>query len=186
MNDYKITNFNEEEYRKILNITELFCEKGASENPPKFVILTGGVGSGKTTIRRKDYGKGYVNFDFGEILSACTEAFGKGESRLESVIKLTCDMILGQSIDQKKNIVIEIMGAHEDEFMPVVNGMTKLGYDTSFVFIDCPPAEAYTRHLKAVEEDQGYWSSYFTQEGTLSFFYEHLGLGELPDSLRVN
>lgn len=185
MNDVKITHFNGEEYTKILNIAESFCEKGVSENPPKFVILTGGVGSGKTTIRRKDYNKGYVNFDFGEILLTCAEAFGKDESRLESIIKLTCDMILKESINQKKNIVIEVIGAHEDEFMPVVNGMMKLGYTFSFVFVDCPPAEACIRHLKAVQEDKDYWSSYFTQEGTLSFFYQQLGLGELPDSLRV-
>ena len=34
--------------------------------------------------------------------------------------------------------------------------------------------------LKAVEEDKDYLSAYFSQEATLSFFYQQLKFGEMP------
>ena len=42
--------------------------------------------------------------------------------------------------------------------------------------------EAYKRHLNAVKEDPEYLSAHFTQEATLSFFYQQLELGEMPVS----
>jgi len=91
-------------------------------------------------------------------------------------------MILQESIGAKKNIVIEIIGDNEKIIIPVIDKMKEIGYETSLEIIHCDPVEAYKRHLKAVEEDKDYISSYFTQEATLSFFYQQFQLGKMPYS----
>lgn len=176
----KTVQFSGEEFIKIGEIAKPFWENGLSENPPKIVILMGGVGSGKTTIRRQKYSKGYVNFDFGEILTVVKRAIGEDDPKLTSYVSLACDLILRECISEKKNIVIEIIGDSKELIDPVLDGMKKIGYDISLEYIHCDPVEAYKRHLKLVEEDKDYLSAHFTQEATLSYFYSQLDLGEMP------
>lgn len=180
--ELKATQFTGEEYLKIGEVAKPFWEKGVSENPPKFVIFMGGVGSGKTTMRRREYATGYVHFEFGEILNAIKKEFGEDNPKLSSYTAMACDMILRESLESKKNIVIEIIGESKDLIDPLISKMNEIGYEVSLKFIDCDPTEAYKRHLKAVKEDSEYLSAHFTQEATLSFFYQQLELGEMPVS----
>jgi hypothetical protein len=184
-NSQKVTHFTGEEFIRIGEIAKSFWQNCPSEHPPKFVIMMGGVGSGKTTVRRQRYSSGYVNFDYTEIMIAVEKAVGKDEPRLESYVSLANSIILQECIVDKKNIVIEITGDNKEILDPVLDGMKKLGYDISIEFIHCDPVEAYKRHLKAVEEDKDYVSAYFTQEATLSFFYQRLGLGPMPAAPKV-
>src|SRR3989344_310301 len=50
-----------EETARIRGVIDSFVQKGTSDQPPHLVIFTGGVGAGKTTIRRKQYANGYVH-----------------------------------------------------------------------------------------------------------------------------
>lgn len=181
--EQKITQFTGEEYKKISEVAKPFWEKSISENPPKFVIFMGGVGVGKTTMRRQDYAIGYVNFEFGEILNAIKKEFGEDDPKLSSYAALASDMILSESLEKRKNIVIEIIGENYDVISPVIDKMKEIGYEVSVQGITCDPAEAYKRHLKAVKEDPEYLSAHFTQEVTLAFFYQQLELGKMPVSL---
>lgn len=45
----------DEEVAQLTEIANPFWEKGVSQNPPQLVILTGGVASGKTTMRRQKF-----------------------------------------------------------------------------------------------------------------------------------
>lgn len=179
-NEQKVMQFSWDEYMKIIEFAKQFLENGISENPPKFVIFIGGVGSGKTTIRRQKFANGYVNFEFGEIYNATEKEFGEDNARLSDYAALASDMILKESIEGKKNIVVEIIGENKEVIDPVVNKMKDIGYDISIQAIYCDPVEAYERHIKAVKEDKKYLSAHFTQEATLSFFYNQLNLGKMP------
>lgn len=176
----KTVQFSADEFIKIGGIAKPFWENGLSEKPPKFVIITGGVGSGKTTIRRKDYATGYVHFEFGEIYNAIKKEFGKDNPKLESYVALASNLILQESLENKKNIVTEILGENQEVIDPVINKLKEIGYEVELKFIFCDPVEAYKRHLKAVKEDADYLSVYFTQELTLSSFYQQLELGNMP------
>lgn len=178
----KVAQFTGEEYLKIGEVAKPFWEKGVSENPPKFVIFMGGVGSGKTTIRRQEYATGYVHFEFGEIFNAIKKKFGEDNPKLSSYASMASDMILRESLENKKSIVIEIIGDNYDVITPVIDKMKENGYEVSVKGITCDPAEAYKRHLKAVKEDPEYLSAHFTQEATLSFFYQQFELDEMPVS----
>src|SRR3989344_1628160 len=179
----KVLNFTGEEYLEVGEIAKPFWEQGVTENLPKFVIYMGGVGSGKTTMRRHHQSSGYVHFDFGEICIAMEKGFGKDNPKLPNYELLAGSMILQESVEAKKNIVIEIIGDDEKLFIPVIKKMKEIGYETSLQFIACKPEDAYGRHLKAVEEDKDYISSFYTQEATLSFFYEQLQLGKMPEAV---
>jgi len=174
----KTIQFSGEEFIKIGEIARKFWENGSTGNPPKFIIIMGGVGSGKTTIRRQKFGNNYVNFDFGEVYMAIEKSVGENDSKLTVYAILACDLILGESLKEKKNIVIEIIG-DTVVFQPIISAMEKIGYEVAINAISADPAEAYKRHLKATQEEKDYLSAYFTQEPTLSAFYRQLGLGDI-------
>ena len=169
-----------EDFIKISEIIKPMMLSGVADTPPKFVIVMGGVGSGKTTIRHNEFADGFVHFEFGEIYTAVKKVFGEDNTQLATLAAMTSTFVLGQCIESKKNIVIEIIGDDKEVVTPVIDAMNNLGYSTSLKFISCDPKEAYGRHLKAVDEDADYLSAYFTQEATLSFFYQVLDLGEMP------
>lgn len=83
----------------------------------------GGVGAGKTTIRRQQFVDGFVHFDFGEIYNAFKKTFGADEPRLLDYVVMAGSMILNESINEKKNIVIEIIGESADLITPVIGSM---------------------------------------------------------------
>lgn len=171
-----------EEYLKIGKVAQSFLGKGVSEDPPKFIIFMGGVAAGKTTIRRREYGDGYVHFDFGDLYTALKKAVGKEESKLKTYATIASDMVLRESFENRKNIVIEIIGETEALIKPVIDKVTQFGYNVSIRAVELDPQEAYKRHLKAVEEDPDYLSAFYTQEATLALLYQQLGLGSMSQS----
>jgi hypothetical protein len=178
----KVVQFSGDEFLQVGEIAKPFWERGSTGNPPKFVIFMGGVGAGKTTIRRQQFAEGFVHFDIGEIYQALRKTFSSDNPKIESYTSLAGDLILKESINEKKNIVIEIIGDSAEVITPVIDKMKEIGYDVSVNGITCDPAEAYARHHKAVKEDKDYLSAYFTQEATLGVFYSHFSLGEMPVS----
>lgn len=169
-----------EEFLKISRIIDHFVSNGISSEAPYLVIIMGDIGAGKTTLRRQKYSQGYVNFEFGEICKAVKKEFPEDHPKLFDYSLFTNFMILQESIKSKRNIVVEILGDNKDLIDPVIKKMLEVGYKLSLVCVECDLKKAYERHLKAVKEDKGYASVFFTQEATLSVFYEILGLGDMP------
>ena len=164
------TGYSHEEIVKIIEIAESFLKNGNSVENPTFALYAGGVGSGKTTIRRRDCATGFINLDIGEIHAAMKKVFGKENPKLMAYSILAADIILKISLKEKLNIAIEIIGSDSDMFLPLVEKMIESGYVISFRYVFCEPLDGYTRHLKAVEDDEDYMSSYFTQESLLGLF----------------
>jgi len=52
--------FTADEFKKIEKVVNDFLQNGGLNDPPKFVILTGPIASGKTTVRNEKYSKDYV------------------------------------------------------------------------------------------------------------------------------
>jgi len=161
-----------EEFSKVKGIIDPLLALGATSDNPQFAILMGGVGSGKTTTRKKDYSDGYVQFDYGEIQIAVQNFFGEDNINISGFTSLACLLLLNEAISQKKNMVIEVIGDDKYPLEPVIDGMIALGYKVTMKFVECDPVEAYKRHLKDVADDMDYISAYYTQGPTLSFFYD--------------
>lgn len=176
----KVVSMDGEQFLKIGSLAKPFWERGISENPPNFVIFMGGIGSGKTTIRRQQHDKDYVHFDFGEIFNVFEKEYGKDNPQLSDYAMFACGLILKESLMGRKNIVIEIIGDNHNLIFPVIDKMKGIGYDVILSPIVADIEESRIRHLKATKEDKDYISSYYTQEATLSFFYQYFELGEMP------
>ncbi len=168
--------YSHEEIVKIIEIAESFWKNVNPENTPTLALYTGGVGSGKTTVRRQECGTGFVNLDIGEIHAAMKKTFGEDNPKLMAYSILAADLILKSSLKEKKNLAIEIIGNDADEILTLLDKMKEIGYETSIRYVDCDPAEAYSRHLKAVEEDEDYMSSYFTQGDLIKLFDEQFSV----------
>lgn len=176
----KISTFSGDEYLKVGSVAKSFFEKIPSSNPPKFVVLMGGIASGKTTIRRAEFSKDYVNLDFGEVDTALRNFMGKGHPRGIEYCMLACDIILKECVLEKKNMIIEIIGDNYNQLAPVLEKMKEIGYEVQARTIISDVVESYKRHLLATKEDKNYISSYYTQEPTLAIFFNYFGLGEMP------
>lgn len=177
---YKVAHFTGDEFLAIGDIIKTFWENVPTSNPPKFVMVMGGVGAGKTTIRRQQFADGYVNIDAGEIYQALLKSYDPDDPKLEDYTAFATHLILKECILEKKNIVIEIIGDSAEAITPVIDKMKEIGYEISVSGITCDPAEAYERHLKAVKEDKNYLSAYYTQDATLGAFYTYFDLGAVP------
>ncbi|MDB5188056.1 MAG: hypothetical protein JWO50_576 [Candidatus Kaiserbacteria bacterium] len=176
----EIVKFDAEEYLSLLKITETFINRGRSDDPPRFVIFMGGVGSGKTTSRRVNFSINYVNFDFGEIHLSLEKAFGVKFPRISEYASYVSDLVLRQALQERKKIVIEIIGDSYALISPVINAMKGIGYDVSIEGIIDDTVASYGRYMYAVDKDPDYISAADTQELTLSFFHHYFGLVPAP------
>jgi hypothetical protein len=163
----------------IKEIARPFWVDKISENPPKFVILMGGTGVGKTTIRKQKYSD-YINFDFGEISLEVKNILGENNPELTKYTVLTCALLLEIGIESKRNIVIEIIGDNKDLIVPVKEEMEKIGYSVSMVYIHAEPAQAIKRHIEALNNSD-YLPALNTQKNTLHFFYQKFKIDEIPN-----
>jgi hypothetical protein len=176
----ELAEFSGDEFIQVGEIARSFWERGISEDPPKFVIVMGGIAAGKTTIRRHHYERGYVHFDYGEICKAVVDVVGRDHERFPSYASLACDLVLRESLATRKFLVIEIIGESLSLITPIIQAMRQLGYGLSVNAIEADPGEARARHLRAVKADSTYSSSYFSQEPTMAVFYHVLRLGDMP------
>jgi len=165
-----------EETARIRGVIDSFVQKGTSDQPPHLVIFTGGVGAGKTTIRRKQYANGYVHCEYGEVFNAIKGVIEGTDQQIETCAKATLSFILQESLAQKKNIVTELIGNDSDLLTPIIDKISEAGYKVEIQHITADVAESYKRHLKAVGEDENYLSAYYSQEHTLDAFYRQLNI----------
>ena len=147
------------ELSKYFNDSQI-CHEGR----PNFVLLTGGVGNGKTTLRRKQYAKGYVHIDAAEIFAS----FAKGKYydfpvAFEESLNLIGSLIARRAIKEKRNIVMEIIGDSFEDASAIIAAMKSAGYEVKISFVECDQPEAYRRHLNAVKTDVNYVSAFHTQ-----------------------
>ena len=147
------------------HIDNFFNEKSVpDDSKPKCVIITGGVGSGKTTIRKKSFSEDYVVIDANEIYRNLNKETGKDFDQLQDFINSIGQSIAKRAVDERRNISVEIIGDSSDKTTAIVDAFTRNNYEVKVNFVHCDLVESRRRHLKAVEEDPLYISCYFTQD----------------------
>jgi hypothetical protein len=168
-----VTTFSGDEYLAVGAVVERFFKFCTPEADPQLLIFMGGIGTGKTTLRRKLPLNKYVQYDCVEISQAVINVFGKGNPRIREYIALASDIVFKDSINNKRNMAIEIIGGDADALKLITDKMKDIGYAVQLDFIECDPAEAYKRHIKAVQEDPEYSSAYYSQGATMDSFLHH-------------
>lgn len=128
--------------------TELIKNEKPQNDQPEFIIIMGGVCSGKTTLRKNKYANGYANIDAGEIFIELS----KGEyydfpSHLEEKMNQIGFEKMRESILCKKNIVIEIIGAEYESVKELIDLSEKINYSNKVDYLECDMDEAWQRNI---------------------------------------
>lgn len=156
-----------DEFLRVGEVVEWFVKKGDTQEEPEFVIFMGGIGSGKTTIRQRDFAEGYVHFDYGEIRNAIKDEFSEDHLGFSTFVNLACTLTFEDALKKKKNMVIEIIGETYEPIESVITKMREVGYKINVQAITCDISEAYERHIRATQDDPNYFSAHYSQEPTL-------------------
>jgi hypothetical protein len=140
------------------------CLASAVGNPPEAVILMGGVGTGKTTLRKQQYSSGYVLIDAGEIfLNLSRGEFLSFPRPLEPAMEAVGRGVTVRALSERHNIVTEIIGGDQQLVDQLITSFQNLGYRVKIAQLTCSPEEAVNRNLsRRLEESiSAYYSEPF-------------------------
>ena len=150
MSEEKVSYFNvTEEVEKYFDDSSL-----PGSGPPTFVLLCGGVCSGKTTIRKQKYSHGYVLIDAAEIFLSLSQGeyydFG---AAFEEPLELIGGYVAWKAVREKRNIVTEMICASRDNMEAVIQAMKSIGYKIDIVYVQCEIEEAMKRNLERGDDN---------------------------------
>jgi hypothetical protein len=119
----------------------------STDAQPHAVILMGGPGSGKTFVRKRQYSKGYVLIDAPEIfLSLSRGKFLPFPGTLEEPMNWVGQMVVGRAIEERRNIVTEVIGGDKEVLDTMLHALADRGYKVQVVFIECSLETALERN----------------------------------------
>ena len=131
---------------------------------PVFVLVTGLIGVGKTTLRKKKYGQGYVQLDAVDICQNFKKTYANEDpDEMDELLSVVGFEIARRSITERRNIITEIIGESLSMAKLMIDAMGSAGYQVNVVSVDCNVVEAYKRHVNAVTNDPSYLSAHYTQ-----------------------
>lgn len=116
---------------------------------PTIVILMGGPAGGKTTIRKQRYSHGYVIVDAADIfLRLCDgEYVAFPDELLDIPLNIIGGIVACRAIEQRRNIVTEIIGADYAATQKLIESMRSVGYHVDVQLITCDIAVAAERNF---------------------------------------
>jgi len=139
------------------------------DKKPELIVITGGVCSGKTTHRKIKYSNDeYSNIDAGEIfIQLSNGAYYDFPSHLENqMLKIGFDK-MRESMKEKKNIVIEIIGSNYESVEELFTWSEKINYSCLVEFIDCDFAESWQRNVNRSDDNI---SAYYCEPYHIAWF----------------
>lgn len=120
-------------------------DSSRSSGRPRLVILIGGIGSGKTTLRMSKYATGFVVMDAGVIFGHLSEASFPGSANVERSLWIVGRLLARTALAERRNIVVEVVGDDYSRLKPLIDAMRGLGYSVDVEAVVCEPGEALLR-----------------------------------------
>jgi dephospho-CoA kinase len=135
-------------------VGRLFDESSKSSLQPTAVILIGGIASGKTTLRKQKYSRGYVLIDAGDMfLNLSRGEFLPFPGPLESAMEVVGQAATKRALSERRHVVTEIIGADEQATDELTNSLADIGYKLEVMVLTCSPDEAAKRNAnRNIEE----------------------------------
>ena len=135
-------------------VGRLFDESSKSPVQPTAVILMGGIASGKTTLRKQKYSRGYMLIDAGDIfLNLSRGEFLPFPEPLQDPMEIVGRAITQRALSERRHFVTEIIGADEQPTEQLTNSLGNIGYKLEVVVLTCSPDEAAKRNAnRNIEE----------------------------------
>lgn len=131
--------------------------------PPKAVILMGGVAAGKTHTRKEKYASGYVLIDAAEIFHhlSCGDATLDFPDALKEPLDLIGSLVAHRALSERRSIVTEIIGARAESVRELLDSLTALGYKIDVLAITCDVQEARHRNERRGDNISAYYAEPF-------------------------
>ena len=153
-------------------------KKGTPESDqPIFIIVMGGVCTGKTTFRLNKYSSNnYTHIDAGEIFIELSEGeYYDFPSHLEDKMNQIGITKMRDSIRENKNIVIEIIGANNESVKELMDLSDKIKYSNRVEYLECDLDVALLRNQNRGDDNI---SAYYSEPYNIMWFkqaaIEHL------------
>lgn len=135
--------------KAIENQAEDITLSSNSDKTPRLIIVMGGVCTGKTTHRKDKYpSKDYIHIDAGEIFINLSQGeYFDFPSHLDEKINLIGLEKCHNSIFNRDNIVLEIIGADYEEVENIIELSKQIHYKATIDYIECDMEEAWQRNI---------------------------------------
>ena len=126
---------------------------------PEFVLILGAVCTGKTTLRKQQYSKGYVLIDAAEIFLSLSngEYFDFGFEPFEQPLEVIGGMVARQAIFERRNIVTEMTVSFYQEIKAVIEAMRGIDYKVQITSVHCDLETAKKRNLNRGDDNISAW-----------------------------
>ena len=154
-----------DKYLALLKIIDDFCLRGKQEKVPQFMVIMGGIGVGKTTIRKAIYANDWVIADPNDIFQAVKRTIGP-EGDIPYVYFAGVE-IVRRAINERRNILIEVTGDKLEPLKKVLDGMEALGYKLDLKAIHNDIEKSWQNNLN---RDKDNTSALYTQDEVYSWF----------------
>lgn len=161
---------NDNEIKHINIVVEDFLKTGLSSKQPQYVIVCGPVGTGKSRMRKQKYSKDYVFIDAGDIYLKLTDNETKKVDKIDQYVEITAKSLVSRAIEQKKNIVIEIIMDKEQPIKSIMDKMIEKGYKVQVDYIHNDPVKSWENNLNRGKHNI---SAYYSQDQTMSWFVNY-------------
>lgn len=121
---------------------------------PRIVIVCGPTATGKTRYRRQKYAKGYVVLDAGDIfISLSRGKYIDFPSFLKEPMEKIGAAVARRAIQERRNIVTEVIGHELEPLTLLIDSMTAAGYKVDLDAIDKDPIEAWKWNLQRSDDN---------------------------------
>lgn len=169
---YQAHKLDVEKYLLVKKAEDDFLNKSPVEEKPKFVVLGGPIGVGKTTIRREKYSEGYVMIDSEDAFQA-VKKFENDPEQTHLYLQVLGMELVARAIAERRNIIIEVLLDTVDPIQAIIEKMKGVGYDVQVVAIQNDVETSWQNNLKRGKDNV---SALYTQELTMSWFVSHFGI----------
>lgn len=144
---------------------------------PRIVLLMGGVAVGKTTMRRKTYGTGYVLVDAADIFINLSRGdYLPFPEAFEEPMGLIGALIAARAIKEGRHIVTELIGADFEPTKALIESMKGIGYKVDIVAIECELEESIRRSENRGDDNiSAYYAEKFQRKWLLEAAAKSLG-----------
>ena len=136
-------------FRVADEVDRFFDESSRTQGEsPRLALIVGPVATGKTTLRKENYKTGFVVVDSVEIfLNMSRGEYHAFPNAFLEPMDIFGRLVASRAIQERRNIVTEIIGADLDELKALIEAMTSIGYKVDVQFVHCDLETAVRRNL---------------------------------------
>jgi hypothetical protein len=121
---------------------------------PDAVIYMGGVAAGKSTLRRRDHGIGFVPIDAAALfLRICAGKRMDFPGELDEVIEFIGTLIAVRALNERRPVVTEIIGDDETDTVVLMQALKSIGYRVTAIAVTCDVGVAAQRNASRDADD---------------------------------